>query len=239
MAKLNPFLGDLRGKAAGNVFSRNRFGPYLRTKVTPVNPQTNPQNVARGALAASSSSWSSALTDAVRQGWRDYAVTVPLTDAFGNTYFMTGHQAYVRTRTFRLNAGLPFSTGAPVGGGEAPTPYWTDPAGTTISDSASATANTLTIDITDIAGSQAAVDSAGVAVYVSAMLNPGVTFPPRYRRFVGSWLGDSVTPPTSFAVDLGFNVVAGMVFFVSLRGSDAEKRISPYNMLRVIATNIP
>ena len=42
MAKVlfSALISDMRNKLNGSVFAKNRGGSYLRTKVTPVNPQT-------------------------------------------------------------------------------------------------------------------------------------------------------------------------------------------------------
>lgn len=41
--KFGMMMTDARGKLGGQVFSKNRSGSYVRTKVTPVNPQTTTQ----------------------------------------------------------------------------------------------------------------------------------------------------------------------------------------------------
>ena len=43
MAKIltTAIVADIRNKLNGSVFSKNRYGAYVRTKVTPVNPQTD------------------------------------------------------------------------------------------------------------------------------------------------------------------------------------------------------
>lgn len=54
---------DGRGKIGGHVASKNRSGAYARIKVTPVNPQTTFQQVARNLLTSLSQGWR-ALTQA-------------------------------------------------------------------------------------------------------------------------------------------------------------------------------
>ena len=39
--KMTAIVADMRNKLNGSVFSRNRGGAYIRTKVTPINPQTS------------------------------------------------------------------------------------------------------------------------------------------------------------------------------------------------------
>src|SRR3546814_3353017 len=45
--KFGALMTDARGKLGGHVFSKNRAGSYLRTKVTPVNQQTSYQTSVR------------------------------------------------------------------------------------------------------------------------------------------------------------------------------------------------
>jgi len=46
------------GKIGGHVASKNRGGAYLRTKVTPTNPNSPAQAGARALLASLSTGWS-------------------------------------------------------------------------------------------------------------------------------------------------------------------------------------
>ena len=56
------------GKVGGHVASHNRGGAYLRTKVTPVNPNTSYQAGVRNRLATIATSWKG-LTAAQRLNW--------------------------------------------------------------------------------------------------------------------------------------------------------------------------
>ena len=64
--KFGSFIVAGSGKIGGHVASKNRGGSYLRTKVTPNNPQTTAQMSVRGIFASISSLWSS-----LTQGQRD------------------------------------------------------------------------------------------------------------------------------------------------------------------------
>ena len=50
--KMTAIVADMRNKLNGSVFSRNRGGAYIRTKVTPINPQTAAQVQARSLLTS-------------------------------------------------------------------------------------------------------------------------------------------------------------------------------------------
>lgn len=95
---------DGRNKIGGHVASKNRAGSYLRTKVTPVNPQTDSQQAARNNLSTWSQAWRG-LTEDQRQSWIDAAPNFPYTDIFGNIKFLSGSQLYVKLNTNLANVG--------------------------------------------------------------------------------------------------------------------------------------
>lgn len=86
---------DMRGKLNGSVFSKNRSGAYVRTKVTPVNPQTTSQQNARNRLASNSQAWRG-LAEEQREGWNNVAPSFPYTDIYGNSKILSGFQLYVK-----------------------------------------------------------------------------------------------------------------------------------------------
>ena len=92
------------GSYQGIVSSRNRFGQYVRTRATPVNPNTTYQTVVRSRLAGHAASWR-ALTDAQREGWESLGLLVVRTDSLGQSYSLTGLQAFVMINNNKLAAG--------------------------------------------------------------------------------------------------------------------------------------
>lgn len=92
------------GSLAGQTSSRNRFGQYRRTRATPVNPGTSYQGAARSRLAANSAAWR-ALTDLQRAGWATLGNSMSRTDSLGQTYTLTGFQAYCSVNNNLLAAG--------------------------------------------------------------------------------------------------------------------------------------
>lgn len=83
----------MRNKLNGTVFSKNRYGAYARTKVTPVNPQTADQTTVRSRFGNRSASWRG-LTDEQRQSWIDGAAGFPVFDIFGNSKILSGQALY-------------------------------------------------------------------------------------------------------------------------------------------------
>lgn len=86
---------DIRGKLNGSVFSKNRGGAYVRTKVTPNNPQSLAQMSVRGIFAALSSAWS-ALTEENRNSWNGFVAAYGRTDVFGDIRNPSGKNLFQR-----------------------------------------------------------------------------------------------------------------------------------------------
>lgn len=98
--KFTPTLGgSYSGSLGGFTASHNKGGQYLRRRAVPTNPNTVRQQTARAALGALTEYWGQTLTESQRQGWRDYAAAVPVTDRIGNTINLTGQQMFVRSNT--------------------------------------------------------------------------------------------------------------------------------------------
>lgn len=89
-------LSELSGAAGSTVASRNRFGPYLRTRAIPVNPNTADQQTYRNILKAASQGWKN-LTPELREAWNNAAALLPRIDSLGRTYYMSGHEYFVST----------------------------------------------------------------------------------------------------------------------------------------------
>lgn len=93
--KFGMMMTDASGKLGGQVFSKNRGGSYVRTKVTPTNPQTTAQMVVRGIFASISSAWSS-LTEASRLSFNNLVGDYGTTDIFGDLHNPSGKALFQR-----------------------------------------------------------------------------------------------------------------------------------------------
>lgn len=102
--KFTSVVADIRGKIAGHVFSRNRGGSYIRTKVTPNNPQTGAQVAVRALLTQFSQGWRG-LTEEQRESWRSAVSNFSTTDIFGDLKNPSGSQLYNRLNINIVNAG--------------------------------------------------------------------------------------------------------------------------------------
>lgn len=104
--KYSALVSDARGKLNGSVASRNRYGNYLRNKMTPVNRRTSFQQANRAIFGAMSAHWN-AISEAQRTAWRNYANDNPYTDIFGDQKTLQGNSIFTGINTLLLNAGLP------------------------------------------------------------------------------------------------------------------------------------
>jgi len=105
-------VGQMSGKAGNNVASRNRFGSYIRIRVNGTNPNTALQQAARTSLATYSAGYR-ALTQAQRDGWTALGAQITRTDSLGQTYTLTGLQAYVSVNRNLVTIGGAAVTTAP------------------------------------------------------------------------------------------------------------------------------
>lgn len=106
--KMGMMMTDASGKLGGQVFSKNRGGSYVRTKVTPINPQTTAQSFIRGVFASISSAWSS-LTEAGRQSFNNFVSDYATTDVFGDIRNPSGKNLHQK-----LNQNLAISGQLPI-----------------------------------------------------------------------------------------------------------------------------
>lgn len=97
MAKIlySALVSDMRNKLNGSVMSKNRYGNYIRNKVTPTNPQTTSQVAARNRLATWSQGWRG-ITQSQRNGWITGASSFPIIDIFGNSKILAGNALYTQ-----------------------------------------------------------------------------------------------------------------------------------------------
>lgn len=102
-------MTDARGKLGGQVFSKNRAGAYVRTKVTPVNPRTSHQQDSRFLLGSLSQQWSG-LTRAQIEAWNSAVSDWARTDIFGDLRNPTGKNLFTALNKNLIQAGFPAVT---------------------------------------------------------------------------------------------------------------------------------
>lgn len=100
------------GSYQGITSSRNRFGQYVRTRATPVNPNSTAQSAARNRLSVNAAAWRD-LTSTQMAGWTSLGLQMTRTDSLGQTYTPTGFQAYCSINNNNLAAGNAVVSDAP------------------------------------------------------------------------------------------------------------------------------
>lgn len=93
--------------------SRNRFGQYVRARATPVNPKSPAQVVQRSRQTTNSVAWRG-ITAAQRAGWASLGAQMNRNDALGQSYALTGFQAYCSINNVRAVCGLASVADAPL-----------------------------------------------------------------------------------------------------------------------------
>lgn len=104
--KFGMMMTDARGKLGGQVFSKNRAGAYIRTKVTPSNPQTQAQAQVRSNLATLSTGWNDLTAEQIAQ-WNSSVEAWASTDVFGDIKKPTGKNLFVKLNINLLNTAQP------------------------------------------------------------------------------------------------------------------------------------
>jgi hypothetical protein len=166
--KWGALVVDGRGKIGGHVASKNRSGAYLRTKVTPDNPQSTNQMLRRSQLAGLSSSWGE-LTEQQRNAWIGAVDEFPSNNVFGDSVKPTGKNLYVGLNLNLLHISQPIIETPPAPG-----------------------------EVIEMEGFEIGVQSAGgltidlsaplenpVKVFATPVLRPGVNFVKNKYRFIG------------------------------------------------------
>lgn len=107
------------GSVGGVTSSRNRNGQYRRTRATPVNPASTYQQAVRTRMQQNADAWK-ALTATQREGWGALGAQFVRYDALGQSYDLTGFQAYCSVNNNQLAAGNAVLSDAPLYSPPAP-----------------------------------------------------------------------------------------------------------------------
>jgi hypothetical protein len=168
------------GKSNGHVFTKNRGGAVLRTKVTPTNPQSASQIAARGRFSTNSQGWRG-LSDAARQAWNSAVNDFKRTDIFGDIKTPSGINLYVR-----LNTNLALVETAALTLPPVPTEV---PRVLTLSVATAEGAGTMVATYTDAIPANAAM-----VLKATPAMSPGKTFVKSDLRVIGTYLTADASP---------------------------------------------
>ena len=202
--KFGAIVTDGRGKIGGHVASKNRAGAYLRTKVTPSNPQSVAQVQARSVLSSLSQTWKT-LTDIQRSGWNEAVKEWGTTDIFGDIKNPSGINLFVKLNSNRVSVG--FSEAMDV-------PAKTDvPVAVIVDATYQISTDTVSIDF-----NSALANGYTALVRATPRLSPGVSFVKSEFRVIGynDVLVDNLTLGGAYRSKFG-NVSAGDNVFASVQ----------------------
>jgi hypothetical protein len=123
--KVLPTMGSMySGSLRGITAAHNAGGLYFRGRTVPTNPNTARQQDMRSIVGGLTQSWSSTLTEAQRQAWRDYAANVPVVDRLGETMTLSGINWFIKSRASAFQVtNSTLSATASIGGFNAPTTF--------------------------------------------------------------------------------------------------------------------
>ena len=88
-----PEFGQFSGSQGNTVASHNKFGSYLRNRVIPADPATAKQLAIRAQISGFSEEWR-LLTQVQRDGWLTLGDQMSRLDTQGQSYTLTGLQAF-------------------------------------------------------------------------------------------------------------------------------------------------
>jgi len=210
---------ESRGSIAGRVYSRNRYGPYVRNRAVPINPNTARQQAARLNFSDCAVQWSNVLTPAQRIAWNLYGDSVVVKNNLGQDIFLSGFNHYLRSNTAILQvAGTKVAPGPVI---------FTLPGADGLFVPSISEATQLISVVFDIARDWVGEDDAYMYLYMSQPRSPGRTFIGGPYRFAAEIAGDATTPPTSpETVAVPFVVVEGQRVIVQARIGRADGRLS-------------
>lgn len=219
--KFGMMMTDASGKLGGQVFSKNRGGSYVRTKVTPVNPQSTAQMNIRGIFSAISSKWS-ALTDAHRASYNGFVNDYARTDIFGDLRNPSGKNLFQR-----LNQNLAIS-------GQGQNTECVSPSEVPFANVQSA--------IASVAGPDFIVETAGnttgsiIVVWATPQVSQGTTFVKNKLRQIGFYAGgvaENVDIQADYIAKFG-QPAEGANIYVGVRVINANGQASPLETVKAL-----
>lgn len=211
--------GEIRGSIGGKVYSRNRYGPYIRNRAVPINPNTARQQAARLNFSDCAVLWSNTLTAAQRTAWNLYGASVSVTNRLGQQIYLSGFNHFLRSNTaIKQVAGTLVSAG--------PTIYTLPGADSLFIPTISEAAQQISVPF-DTGRDWVGEDEAHMYVYMSQPRSPGRTYIGGPYRFASEIPGDSASPPTSpQTIAVPFVVVEDQRVIVEARIGRADGRLS-------------
>lgn len=221
--KFGMMMTDASGKLGGQVFSKNRGGSYVRTKVTPTNPQSTAQMSVRGIFASISSRWSS-LTEAQRNSFNGFVSAYARTDIFGDLRNPSGKSLFQR-----LNQNLELSGQAQINSCTSPVEV---PFANVVAVSGVVSTSDLEVSYNgDLTGSK-------VVVWATPQMSQGTKFVKNQLRqllVVAGADASEIDIYSAYVAKFGIPV-AGANITIGVRVINANGQASPLETLKAVIT---
>ena len=219
--KLGLVVTEASGKLGGHVFAKNKGGAYLRTKVTPSNPQSVAQTAVRILFAVISAGWS-ALTAAQRASWDAAVESFKVTNIFGDLKVLSGKALYQRLNQNRQLTGQAILQVAPA----------VAPINATGASGVAGSVAGTSLDITTTK------DTTGMFLLVSATgsLTAGTKFVKNKLRNIGTFAGaaaGTVDIYDEYVAKFGAPA-AGANVYVSVKVINASGQATPAETLKAV-----
>lgn len=212
--------GAASGALGSLVFTRNRSGACIRTRVVPVNPQSAAQVLARNRMAALTNYWYNGLTIPEREGWDTYAANVPVYNRLGQQIYLTGQNWYVGVNSLRDQAAGTLTWLA-----DAPTVFTLASFNIGVVTASEASQG---ISATYVAGDDWTLDDGALMLWATRPQNESVNFNNLPYRYSSAVYGLTATPPPSPAVfPAPFAFVEGQKIFVRINAIDPDGKRGP------------
>jgi len=214
--------GEQRSGSIGStVYSRNRFGQYIRARAIPVNPNTTRQATIRAYMSYLTEYWQSSLTQAQRDAWDVYGLNVNMSTQPWSYKYLTGFQQFNRSNIPRLQAALAQVDDGPVVFNKAYTE-------TSLSATASEATQQLTVAFND-QGGWVGTDETGLLIQVGKPVNGGIKFFGGPFRYADVVKGDGAAAPTSPAtITSPWPIAEGQRLWIQARITLEDGRLSDF-----------
>ena len=124
--KLGALIAGIRGTIGGITYSANKSGTYAKPWGKSSNPHSEMQSLRRGAFGIFNYTWQN-MSSALKADWDTWAALPAQAriNSLGDTYYMSGYNAFIMIQARRSSIGAVPSTTVPTG--SAPTaPTLTD-----------------------------------------------------------------------------------------------------------------
>jgi hypothetical protein len=182
--KYGSAVAEASGAAGGAVFSRNRNGSYLRRFSAPVQPRSVTQVNNRENVGALSNLWRT-LTTAEKAAWASLGAQIVRSDSLGQSYDLTGAQAFTGNNNVRRHLGVASTTTAPA--------LDVTPSITTAVVTATSAGQTISLAYTATGG----LAGNTFLVFATSAQSAGKSFFSKGDyKFIGSFAGNAASPVT-------------------------------------------